>query len=253
MHPRLIAALSLSALLIGGATWQRVARETQDSVAPTLSAVTTATDAPADDASDTSGVAGTSTATSTEKLTDTNLIARQLFADYLNLSSNGQATDANLNDLASQYADNISSLDKSPKITSNDLHVVPDTKANFQAYADAFTLIYAKYRTLESQAASGTTVTSTGTAFNKVSSGLSTLYERQANELKAMKVPVSLAADHLALVNIYLGNAWGMQVMSAEGGDSATAFAGATIVNQNMTDEQDEISNVEKILTQNGI
>src|SRR4051812_19067963 len=125
MHRRLGIALSLSALLIGGALTFRLV--SARSIPPTLAAVpTTGSDVTIVDSPIASVIAPAATSTSTEPLTTTDLIGRQMLSDYLNLAAAGEATDDSVAALAAKYVDNIGAASPVDVATSADIHVVPD-------------------------------------------------------------------------------------------------------------------------------
>src|SRR5262245_34471639 len=108
---RLIFALILSVALIGGATWFRAAGTHAEKA---KLAVVNSQDAlePLSDeeiAADYMTPRATSS-TITTQLSDTDLVGRQLFSDYMGLVADGHATKENLDTLAAKYSENILSL-----------------------------------------------------------------------------------------------------------------------------------------------
>lgn len=227
MQRHLALALSISALLIGGATWYRIAYAQNPAQNLTIidrpvsgeAADTTIVDAP---------ISNTDEGGQKEKLTSTDLVGRQLISQYLDLAQNGQATDANIQALAENAAQNIATINSFKPLTNTEIKIVADTKENFRAYGDAFNAINAKYQGLANIAASNggdmSDISSKG--FISVMSELAKLTKSSAEDLALLPVPASLASAHLGLINNYISSSNALAALSNANADSVTAFAG---------------------------
>ena len=248
MSRRLAIALSLSALLIGGATVYRFAYAEALTVvrAPEVSDTdTTIIDAPID-------TAGSGTTT---PLTTTDLVGRQVLADYLNLTQNGQATDDNVNALATNYADKLTSLDTFTPLAPADITLSSDSKSDLQAYATTVMALHTKYQSQTASIVKGggdlSAVDSKG--FAPTMNALGKLYGQAATELEAVKVPPSLSVEHLKIINIYLSNAKALSAISDVNVDGASAYAALNVQAQNSSDLIDAVTSIQSKLLASGI
>lgn len=192
--------------------------------------------------------------TSSEPLTNTDLIGRGLILDYVGLAANGQATEAGISRLADKYVESISTLNKAETIGYLDLKRVPDTKANFQKYADEMIKIHQSYaQTIQSSAIDESMLTSINTSTSALAASFSKAYAAAALSLKGVAVPNSLLQSHLKLVNSYLSSAVAMAAISNLDTDSAAGFAGLIALNQNLLQEEVARAEISQILTSNGI
>jgi len=82
---------------------------------------------------------------------------------------------------------------------------------------------------------------------------LSTAYTEAASKLKNLPVPASLVPTHLQLVNSYLSSATAMKAVSETEQDSAAAFAGLVVLNENLNKENTILTEISQILTSSGI
>mgnify|MGYP000745874519 CR=1 FL=1 len=192
--------------------------------------------------------------TSTEKLSTTDLIGRQLILDYVDLATRGEATDKNLNELAETYAERIPSLNYSKSINFSDLKSVSNTKVNLQTYATQFTNIYKSYAERVSKANSTSKDTSTlGPGLYTLAGNLSKIYLDTATQLQNIPAPLVLIENHLKITNVYLSNSAAMKAISETEKDSSAAFAGMVTINSNAEVESAILDSITDILTKNGI
>jgi hypothetical protein len=258
MRFRMIFALLIVTILIGGSTYIRFAHAKKDQNTNLIALDTASTTNPIEDTAsvalaDLSSAQSTSTSAD---LTDTDLIARQLVSDYLDLAANGQDTDDNIATLADKYTSNISNIDNSTKINISNLNIVTDTKEHFQNYADSFTAIYAKYEDLLSSEYNDNKDEDMSVgqpALLSFSNALEVVYGREAKELQSLPVPASLSDAHMRLINNYLSSESSFASIQDASKDPANAFAGIVIEKKNQEEEQTIIAEIEKILTDNGI
>jgi hypothetical protein len=250
MRGRLAIALSVSLVLIGFASWSRLSggEKTQ----PSLLAVAQFDTNPEEVLRDFLATKETVSASSTETLTDTDLLGRQLMLDYVALAANGGATEEALAALAERYVENLPTLTNAEALTAFDLKVVSNNRGSFQTYAAALENIYRTYATGLLGAYSVESL-KIGSKSASMSNKMSEIYRQTALKLRAVPVPADVAEEHLALLNIYLSNASAMESLAVASSDPAQSFAGILAYKANATKEQEIISKIEKILEKNGV
>lgn len=256
---RLIIALAVSVALIGGAMWFRFVRippYTAEVVA--VSQVNTPSSDDAQVLTDFFSTATSTPATSTTvALSQTDLIGRQLLSDYLALKSQGQTTPDNIDAFATSLAESIKNVDISiPKANPNQIIVLPESEANLATYGNTMTNIRNKYKNLvATQVKSGENdVANTNSpAFSIFMSAAGKLYKAAADELLLVRVPTSLAQNHLGLINQYLENAEVMRLISNTSKDPLQAYAALNIYIKNSGRESELLTNIQKALMAHGI
>jgi hypothetical protein len=252
MRPRIIASVTVSLLLIFTASWFRFtsANDNQNELISVNNGDFQPIGINVDDV-----LSSNSNLAELEKNeSGVDYISKQLFGDYLTLSLSGDASEEKLTDLANKYAENIATLNQAPRISSQDISIVEDTKANMQIYADEFVENYVRYqKSLVSKFDPKKDYTKGGAELQILSKNLNTLYENEAEALKNMNVPVSLVSSHIKLVNIYLSNAWAWESLSKVEEDPAYAYAGIVLQKENMESENKLVVEIDKIITRNGI
>ncbi len=253
---RLIGALLLSLTLVGGAFWFRFSKT------PPHSAELISVQGLSEFASDEaflSDFIGTTTAPtrpfSTTTLSQTELVSRQIFTDYMSLKSRGEVSSEDLLSLADQYAAEIIRTDISAnEVTPNQILVAPDTVENFAAYGEAVTNIRQKYRALTSARYPGGQLTDINNkTFLSFLSESSILYKGAANELLLVRVPLSLSGNHLSLVNGYFENAEALKLFASTSKNPLEGYAAFNFFVKNIEREADLMLYIQRVLLANGI
>ncbi len=255
---RFIGALAISIALIGGAMWFRFVR-----IAPYTAQVVSVSEVEplsSEDSlllTDFFSTETTLATTSTTTLSQTDLIGRQLFTDYMALKSRGEMTPDDIKALADKYAESIKNSDVSiPKVNLNQVIVLPDSEVNLAAYGNAITNIRNKYKNLVTTQAqnSGGDITDTSSqAFSTFMGAVGKLYKSAADELLLVKVPTSLASNHVDLINNYLESAEVMTSISGTAKDPIRAYAMLNIYAQHSEKESELLLNIQKTMMANGI
>ena len=252
---RFIGALVVSVALIGGALWFRFVR-----IAPYSAQVVSVSELEqllSEDAflKDLYSATTTPRVTSTTTLSQTDLIGREMLTDYLSLKSKGEVTPDNLVSLADKYAEGIMNLDiKTRKASLNQIIVLPDSEANLATYGNTMTNIRSKYKALVAAQYTGSGIADINSAAFSVFMGATgKLYQAFANELLLVRVPVSLAGNHLELVNNYLENAEVMKLISNTSKNPTQAYAALNIYTQNTEKESKLLLKIQTTLMANGI
>ena len=228
---RFIGALVVSVALIGGALWFRFVR-----IAPYSAHIVSVSELEqrsSEDAflKDLYSATTTPRVTSTTTLSQTDLIGRGILTDYLSLKSKGEVTPDNLVSLADKYAESIINLDiETRKASLNQIMVLPDSEANLATYGNTITNIRSKYKALIIAQHTGSGIADiNGATFSTFMGAAGKLYQASANELLLVRVPVSLAGNHLDLINNYLENAEGMKLISNTSKNPLKPYAALTI------------------------
>ncbi len=254
MRFRLALALSVSIILIGFASWTRL---TPAKTIPSLVAIEQVATTEEDYQEILNDFLEPKTATSTPSnvpLSNTDLLGRELIMDYINLAKSGQATDETVIALAENHVGNLPALNNVSRLSYSDIKAVTNTKANFQNYANEITKIHKAYaQSINSVGAGENNLNNLNPALYSFAGMLSSVYNDTASKLKNLPVPTSLAQTHLQLINTYLASAAAMKALSETEKDSATAFAGLVMVNDNLQKEERLLNEISLILTSNGI
>lgn len=256
---RFIGALAISIALIGGAMWFRFVR-----IAPYTTQVVSVSEVEPISSEDSllltdffsTETANVST-TSTTTLSQTDLIGRQLFTDYMALKSRGEVTSDDIKALADKYAESIKNTDVSiPKVNPNQVIVLPDSAENLTTYGNAITNIRNKYKNLvttKAQNSGGDITDISSQAFLTFMGAVGKLYKSAADELLLVRVPTSLASNHIDLINNYLESAEVMISISVTAKDPIRAYATLSIYAQHSEKESELYLNIQKIMMANGI
>src|SRR3989344_8385598 len=188
--------------------------------------------------------------TSATALTKTESVGRGLFSDYIGLKSQGTVSSSSINALASKYAESIANFDLSIQKTNRDQIIsVPETEANLTIYGNTMANIRNKYKNLVA-----TQVQNSGSGpadirsqtFSTFMGKIGKIYQASADELLLVKVPVSLAENHMNLINNYLESAKVMEYLGNTSKDSAQAYAAITIYVKNSGKESALLLNIQK-------
>lgn len=190
-------------------------------------------------------------------LSDTDLISRQLFSEYIQVSMNGQSTTPNLQILGGKYAEGILNqynISSSQKISAKNLLATKDSPALLSQYEKQITTLHEKYAGI-AKALSVPSPTSddiADPALQKFFTTLSTLYKQAAGEFGAMAVPASFLQTHAALVNNYLSSAEMMQNLSAYSDDPLKLYAVIKKQTENQKEEEELFKHIELSLKNYG-
>src|SRR3989338_7809365 len=209
---RFISALVVSIALIGGAMWFRFVRiPPYANPAVSVSQVESLSSENDPFLTDFFNTEASSSAASAPELSQTDLIGRQLFSDYLALKSEGETRPGNIDVLAKNLAESIRNVNLSiPKINSNQVIVLPESEANLAAYGNAMTNLRNKYKNLvaaQTESGGSDLANTDKPAFSSFMDAAAKLYKAAANDLVLIVVPASLSQKHLNLINQYLENA----------------------------------------------
>lgn len=184
-------------------------------------------------------------------LNTTDIVSRQLISDYITLEQNGQATESNLNTLASQYADSIKTIITPVQITLTDLKIVKDSSQSIKTYSNELGLIYNSYLGQLNIAHPITSADSTAT--QSLANQILSLYTETATKLKTMPVPIGLADLHLQLTNIILSDVTSSQAIANSELDPTAALAGLITFRNNATKEQNIMGKIQQLLIKYGV
>ena len=249
-HLSLKAALVVSAVLISMALWSRFMGNVAPS--PTLVAIPRM-----DNATYNEVFLSTATTTPSAPISRTDLVARQLFSDYAQLVSTGKPSSQQLNSLAERYAEGISNqtmIVSAKKANFADVLVVSDTAENLYAYGKSMAALRTKYAVMaeEDYKDSGTVNPANGT-LDSFAKSVADLYTTSAHDALRVQVPISLAANHLAIVNNYFESATAMESIAEASKDPIGAFAAIKIQIANSQKENELFLNIQIAMMSNGV
>jgi hypothetical protein len=252
MRGRVYLALFLSIILIGIASWTRLGGKSNPQLGLEVIPKTEENVAYYEEIAK-NYLQNTST-TPPENLSSTDLIGRQLIADYIALAANGQASEGQLGDLADKYVETIPTLVAVSRLTLTDLQIVANNKANFQNYATKVVQIHREYalELLSVQSGGGLSALFT-TGSGEAPKKMYEVYQKTADKLKVVPAPQAVISDHLNLINLYLENATAMKSVSNLNLDPASAFAGLLLMSNNINKEAEILGRIEQIIKANGI
>lgn len=256
MKPKIVLALSVSALIIGGASFSRFYSPVKASNSG-ITAVnqkvdnTTAFQTAAGAYSNAASTTGAATETS---LSNTDVIGRQLILDYVDLATSGRATEENINALAERYAESIPTLSKVVSVKTDDIQTESNTLENFKNYDDALTIVLRKYEnSIGTAYKQGKNLNTTGAGLYSFASVTSDIYSDTAESIKKIPTPIALVSAHMRLINNYLSSAAAFRALSETEKDPAAAFAGVLALNTNPDQEEAILKEISQILKSNGI
>ena len=255
---RFISALAVSLALIGGAMWFRFVRiPPYTNQVVSVSQVESLSSENDPFLTDFFNTEASSSAASAPELSQTDLIGRQLFSDYLALKSEGETTPGNIDVLAKNLAESIRNVNLSiPKINSNQVIVLPESEANLAAYGNAMTNLRNKYKNLvaaQTESGGSDLANTDNPAFSTFMSALGKLYQAAANELLLVGVPASLAQNHVDLINYYLETGEVIKLISKTSEDPLQAYAALNIYTKNGGRESELLLNIQKTMMAHGI
>lgn len=250
---RLTFSLGISSILILSALWFRVSNA--QTPPPSLIAVQNQETAPSSDLiSYEDWLAQSSSTAQSGSLSQTDLIGRQLFSDYMGLVNNGQATPQNLTLLADSYAKNISDQTSAIIVKAEDINTVTDTVENLRSYSEKVSSIRNKSKDAVIEESKNNQAADTSNpAFAPLMNKVASIYESSANELKAIQVPISLRDNHVLLINNYLSSAEAMKDLAKSETDPVSAYAALNTQANNNTEEIQLLQNIQTTLMANGI
>ncbi len=254
MRTRVTLALFISFLLVLGASWQRADKE--KSVIKISAETPTNIDTYQNlEPASTSDLSATDDKNKNgEGLTTTDLIGRQLMSEYISLATSGQISEAELVKLGDKYADSIAEIKTAPRISSLDINVVSNTKANFQKYDLITTQIERRrIKSVGSIDEKMMQVSSSDESLDETVRKISLSYKNAAEELKNIDVPASLLQLHTNLVNNYLSISSGMEYIDEKNADSAISFAGIVSAKNSLASGERIIEDIIKVLVANGL
>lgn len=252
MRFRLALALSVSILIIGAASWSRLAGV--EKAQPSIVALE-ADDKNYQDFLQNLLESKTASSTSAEEpLSNTDLIGRQLIIDYIGLATSGEAGRAGINALANTYVESIPALLKVEKIDYQDIKTTSDTKTGFENYSDGLAKIYARHADRINTAYAGKVgvFSSNGSDFS-FAQDAAAAYENTALELKGLAVPLRLVPAHLRLINTHFSNAAAMRSIYNLEKDPVTASSGLLAIKENIDEESRALKEISEIMETNAI
>lgn len=252
-----VSAVFISIVLIVGALWFRFIRIPPYSA--DLASIQRVEQSSSDNTllEDFSNASASLPATSTTPLTRTQLISRELFSDYIALKSQGNVSSSTVNALASKYAENIANFDLTiQKVSRSQINVILDSEADLATYGNTIANIRNKNKKIVASLVKdgGDSIGEIGSpAFSTFMSAVGKLYKTSADELLRVKVPTSLAENHMNLINNYLGSAMALETFINNSTEPTQGYAAISVFVKNNGEEANLLLNIQKTLMANGI
>jgi hypothetical protein len=256
MKSGIILAIVVSLFMVGGASWMRSAKAKNSGGNVAIVQLDPESEAYQNFMNEflSPESTGRGKTASYEPLSNTDIIGRQMIMDYISLASSGGAGTASIDLLAERYVESIPTLNKAVVLNLSDIRAVPNTKGNFKNYADEITVVYKTYvESMNKAQLPENRIDVLNPEFYSSTFAISMAYAEAANKLKNMQVPGALAQAHLQLTNSYAASAWAMESVSKADKDSANAFAGLIVLNEQIQKEEGLLKEIARILTTNGI
>lgn len=187
----------------------------------------------------------------------TDLLSKQLFANYILLQKSGDLNAESTQNLADQLSSQINTNLPSKIYQKSDLTIIKNpTKADLKNYGNQFMFIKDKYTNQYNKDPLGQNNQSIDLLDPKVISQLSNisnLYENMAKELLNLPVPADLIDVHLEIVNNYFGSADGLKKISQIDTDPIVAISGIGIHAKFSSEETSLLKQIAGYLFENGI
>lgn len=187
-------------------------------------------------------------------LDDTDRIARELFTLTSALGQSDEVDATTLQSIAATLGDSVDIKAVTNHYTLKDIQTIQTTMQNLGSYAATLKKTIIKYDTQTPD------IEVLATALqNEDPSGLpqlsqsATIYQKLAKDLVAIKVPLGLAQDHLALTNSFAGIATSLIYMTELNDNSLKALVGVAIYNNYSAKLTTATTNINGYLTGYGI
>ncbi len=250
MSLRLGLALSLSILLIGVASWYRLAPAQE--IYYNEAAIKTVKTTDEEEAMLNSFLPLTHEVPPqevkqppSEPLTSTDIITRNLLLSYLNLESSGLAPDqGTIDTLASEYVEATLRSHVFTKAIILDINVVYDSEESVVTYSKALSNAY--INSAKEMTTSGPQPSTT--SYVPFVNSAAKIYSTLASAFKSMPVPTSFSSLQLELVNLHLSNQAAMKAYIDMETDPMKALAGLIALKENMEKERTVLEEIKKDL-----
>lgn len=180
------------------------------------------------------------------------VIARQMLSELSELSASGRATSENLNVIANAYVNGIASQKIVSKKIANiqDLSVMTDTPENIFQYGKEMISLRSKYADSVRKISSGVEPNNV-TGFNRFIAASGDLYLASANELLRIRVPATLAENHLAIINNYFQSAEALKIIADSPDDPLSMYSAIQTQVQNSKKEGELFLNIQIAMSSN--
>ena len=251
MRTRVISAVVIAVLLILFSLWTRLGKtDTNEGQLISNTPNTEITNILSSPIPSNSG-------TSTEvELNNTEVVSRQMFSDYINLSASGNSTSEEITSIAGKYIEAIPVIQSGihENLGINDIKTNSNTRANFESYELAVRQIHERYGQLIKSTYPGNNILSSYSSETYAYLGqMSEAYINMANEILKVPAPLEISQKHLQLINNYLLTGKAMKILSSSASDPATLVAAISAVNDSIDQQNDIINSINQILIKNTI
>jgi hypothetical protein len=191
-----------------------------------------------------------------ERLSKTDILARNLFTDYAESNHKGLDSSADLEKIADKYSDLIleeSQVGYTP-VSISELSVVSDGVESLNIYGKKMLNLRKEGIQEMESASSRSSMNQVGEQdYQEFFTKAAQLYNASAEEMVGIKVPKSLAGNHLRIINIYLQNAVALASLSKINDDPFAAIGAAKTQSVNSQIETELFLNIELALMAVGL
>ncbi|MBU6431007.1 hypothetical protein KGQ29_01380 [Patescibacteria group bacterium] len=198
-------------------------------------------------------IAGNQYATDTE----TNLLGKKLFAEYINLKQSRNLNDDSINKAMMNLVSEIRNKDTVTYYFVKDLKTFPDSdKLSVKKYGNSFAMIRNKYDSLYMQnpvVGSEDPAGITSPEFTRGVARASDLYLKMTQELSKLQVPKGLADAHTEILNDYRASAEGLKGFGSLGNDPIVAMIGLQKHSDAASKENNLLRSIADYFLKNGI
>lgn len=183
----------------------------------------------------------------------TELISKDLFAQYIELKKNGAYSSAGVEDIAYGVTNRITEEATDKIFTENDLLINEITDSStVKTYANSLAKIRDTYFALNRSDQFVFSGFEDESFLNKMIQ-TSKLYGNMTKEISSLSVPRGLIPSHLALLNNYANSEKSLKLFSVIETDPARSLQGINAYLQLQSQEQVILKNIAEYLRQNGI
>ncbi len=247
-----VFALLVSVALVGGAGWFRFFHTSPIPTSELALVQTPETRSLNGENTTLSDLVANASFQAPEALSQTDIIGRSIFSDYVSLKSSNRLDETNFNSLVSKYTQTILSKDIPPNIQFYELNIVTDSSTNAKEYSRKVMEVRSKYALLiDASFGSATFTDADDPNFKKLMEYASDLYKKASSDLIEIPVPQSLASNHLRLIKNYLSSSVSMAALADIAKDPARTYSALNTYAQNTKEEAQLLSNIQIAMLRN--
>lgn len=176
-----------------------------------------------------------------EGLSNTSLVSRQIFSDFINLSARDLASQETIDSLAEKYITDLPAIQKDfyEEIKISEIKTVRDSLVNVGKYEEVMNQTHQRYGAEIELIYSSNNPQREPLVFLEK---LGDSFLRLSNSLKIIEVPDSIVRAHVKLLNSYLATSVSMEKIALHNTDPITSVAAIDLLKK-VFDDQSKIMN----------